>query len=142
MNRWIIRYRRRKNWIFLIFNSILDLTRGINITWPAELLPRNYVEIRKLAALLSNPPTATSGTTTWQQSVKPYFNTTKLLAAILYKGLNYNQLETCINALSGVDTTIAPTKLVTAISLGNAAKIYIQHSIRRYAITPLISGGT
>ena len=84
---------------------------------------------------------ATDGTASWKQSVKPYFNTPKLLAAILYKGLNFNQLETCINALAGVDTTIAPTKLITAVSLGNAAKIYIQHSIRRYAITPLVSGG-
>lgn len=84
---------------------------------------------------------ATDGNASWQESVKPYFTTPKLLAAILYKGLNYNQLETCINALKGVDATIAPTKYNIVISLGNAAQIYIQNAINRYAITPLIQGG-
>lgn len=141
MNRWIIRYRRRKTWIFLIFNSTLTLGNNIQLEYPAELLPRNYIEIRKLAALLSNPPMASDGTQTWQASVKPYFTTPKLLAAILYKGLNFNQLETCINALVGVDASIAPSKYKIAIALGQAAQIFIQHSIRRYAITPLIQGG-
>ena len=85
---------------------------------------------------------ASDGTKSWQASVKPYFTTPKLLGAILYKGLNFNQLETCINALKGVDDTIADTKYKLVLGLGQAAQIFIQNAIHRYAITPLISGGS
>ena len=139
MNRWIIRYRRRKNWIFLIFNSTYNIKNGASeISWPNELLPRNYIEIRKLSALLSNPPISGEGTKPWQQSVDPYFTTPKLLAAFLYKGLNYNQLETCLNALEGINNNTGKNKLYITAALGNAARSYILHSIRRYAITPLV----
>ena len=139
INRWIIRYRRRKNWIFLIFNSTFNITsNSTDISWPNELLPRNYIEIRKLSGLLSNPPISGEGTKPWQQSVEPYFTTPKLLAAFLYKGLNYNQLETCLNALEGINNNTGKNKLYITAAIGNAARAYILHSIRRYAITPLV----
>lgn len=136
MIRWISKYRKDKKVVFMILKaSYVDN----EVTFPAEILPSDYVQMRKIADLLNTPQPKSEE---WQNATNAYLSQFAILATILYKGFNYSQIDQTIQwaAKSDQMKTLWKDKYTCIRKLTILTGEVIEKLITRYNITPLLGG--
>lgn len=136
MIRWISKYRKDKKVVFMILKAS---SNDGKVLFPAEILPSDYVQMRKIADLLNTPQPKSKE---WQQATNAYLTQYAIIATILYKGFNYSQIDQTIQwaGKSEEMQDLWQDKYTCIRKLTILTGAIIEALITRYNITPLLGG--
>lgn len=136
MIRWISKYRKDKKVVFMILKASYE---NNEVIFPAEILPSDYVQMRKIADLLNTPQPKSDE---WKTATNAYLSQYAIIATILYKGFNYSQIDQTIQwaGTSKEMVSLWKDKYTCIRRLTILTGGIIEKLITRYNITPLLGG--